>query len=198
MKLFFQLIDRLGEWILLTGMFVLTSTLTLGVGVGVSYLALVKTLWRLPSDHQGYVVRNYWGHFRRGLKTPTILKTVLILTLTFLNTILATFLLSLPPALIVSVLIIGQLVSMVYLWMVVLIHALIAPLLIKPLLWEQALLLPIRYPLLSLLVLLSTSFLLLPIYGSFAFVFIILPVIVEIQIWLGKKVVNIHEKISPL
>ncbi|MFZ9782377.1 MAG: hypothetical protein ACO3C8_04070 [Bacilli bacterium] len=188
MKQILQIIDRLGEWIILSFLWILSSTLTLGVGVGVSFLALELTLWRPASDHQGYLVRNYIGHLKRWFKLRYILMTTLPLLGIGFSSVMLTFLLSQPPSLFASVLILGQVLISIYLASVFLQMPRVV-IQTNTLPWTLALIAPLRLPMASLLYLLSTILLALtPIYVSFAIIFIVVPMIVELHIWIGKKV----------
>jgi uncharacterized membrane protein YesL len=197
MKRILQIIDRIGEWIILSFLWLLTSILTLGVGMGVGILALEMTLWRGTQDHQGYVVRNYLRHFRQLWKWSTLLATMLPVLTMLLNALMVQFMLSQPPGIIPLILIVGQFLISLY---AVMVYFHLGPQ------WKQqqsftlytTLMNPLKYPLASLLYVLTAVILVLtPIYVSFALVFINIPLLIEIHVWIGKKVV-LHEKISAL
>lgn len=188
MKLFLQVVDRLGEWIILTMLFTLTSTLTLLVGVGASYLALVRTCLRLADDDQGYLVRNYWRHFKNYFKPKMIVKTLMVYLLLTVNFILGAFLLSLPMQFLAVLCIFGQTLGLVYGLMFISLYALQLPRQSRALDWSDWWLLPIKNIGFAVLIVCTWLGFLLPIYVSFAFAFVILPMIIDSQIWLGKKV----------
>lgn len=197
MKRILQIIDRIGEWIILSFLWVLTSILTLGVGMGVGILALELTLWRGTQDHQGYVVRNYIRHFKLLWKWSTILATIIPVMVMLLSTVLIQFILSQPPGIMPLILVFGQFVISLYALMV---YFHLGPQWVKyqSLTLYTTLMSPIKYPLASLLYVITAIVLLLtPIYLSFALAFIILPLLLEIHVWIGKKVV-LNEKISTL
>lgn len=197
MKRILQIIDRIGEWMILSFLWLLTSILTLGVGMGVGVIALEMTLWRQAQDDQGYVVRNYLRHFRQLWKWSTLLATMLPVLTMLLNALMVQFMLSQPPGIIPLILIVGQFLISLY---AVMVYFHLGPQ------WKQqqsftlytTLMNPLKYPLASLLYVLTAIVLLLtPIYLSFALVFINIPLLIEIHVWIGKKVV-LHEKISAL
>lgn len=188
MKRILQIIDRLGEWIILTFLWTLTSIFTLGVGMGVSFLALEITLWRQPSDHHGYIIRNYWTHFKAYLCPRYLLITSLPLLGIALSSLVVQFLLSQPVSLLASTLIIGQVFISFYLASVFLQMPRII-IQTKTLVTDLLVLAPIRLPIASILYVLTTIVLLLaPIYLSFALIFIVVPLLVEIHVWIGKRV----------
>jgi len=188
MKRLLQIVDRLGEWIILTFVFLLTSILTLGFGVGVSYLSLVHVLWRPSTDDQGYVFRNYQKHFKTYWKWPIILSWLAVVFMLLLNTFLVQFLLIQAPSLFASFLIIGQGMVVAYLLALVLYYPSYR---IRQghLTWDRYIWLPFAHPGLTLGFLVSTVLaLLLPIYLSFAFIFIVFPFVAEVHAWIGKRV----------
>lgn len=189
MKQLLQFIDRIGEWIILSFLWFITAILTLGVGMGVGVIALQLTLWRLPQDHQGYVVRNYFGHLKAQFKWSVIFATIVPVLMTGLSIILIQFILSQPLGLISWILVIGQGLMVVYGWMV---YFHLGQLLVRygSLTMSEVLVAPIKHPLASMLYVVSAVVLILtPIYVSFALVFINLPLLFEIHVWIGKKVV---------
>jgi len=188
MKRLLQIVDRLGEWIILTFVFLLTSILTLGFGVGVSYLSLVHVVWRPATDDQGYVLRNYQKHFKTYWKWPIILSWLGVVLILILNAFLIQFLLIQPPSLIASFLIVGQGVVMAYLLSLILYYPSYRIRQVH-MTWERYVWLPLAQPGLTLLFIASTLMsLLMPIYVSFAFIFIIFPVVAEAHAWIGKRV----------
>jgi hypothetical protein len=189
MKRLLQIIDRIGEWILLSFLWFITSILTLGVGMGVGVIALQLTLWRLPQDHQGYVVRNYLGHLKTQFKWSIILATTIPFLLIAVSSILIQFMISQPPSIFALILMIGQVLIILYGLMVYfhLGHLVVQH---QRLTFTEVLIAPLKHPLASLLYVGSASLLVLtPIYLSFAFVFITVPLLFEIHVWIGKKVV---------
>ena len=189
MKRLLQIIDRIGEWIILSFLWLFTSILTLGVGMGVGVIALQLTLWRLPQDHQGYVVRNYLGHMKAQFKWSVILATTIPVLLIAMSSILIQFILSQPPSIFALVLTIGQVLIMIYGLMIYfhLGHLIIQH---QRLTFTDVLTAPLKDPLASLLYVVSAAMLVLtPVYVSFALVFINIPLLFEIHVWIGKKVV---------
>ena len=189
MKRILQIIDRIGEWILLSFLWFITSILTLGVGMGVGVIALQLTLWRLPQDHQGYVVRNYLGHLKTQFKWSIILATTIPFLLIAVSSILIQFMISQPPSIFALILMIGQVLIILYGLMVYfhLGHLVVQH---QRLTFTEVLIAPLKHPLASLLYVGSAALLVLtPIYVSFALVFINIPLLFEIHVWIGKKVV---------
>jgi len=188
MKRLLQIVDRLGEWVILTFVFLLTSILTLGVGMGVSYLSLVHVVWRPASDDQGYVLRNYRKHFKTYWKPSIILTWLGVVFMLLLNTFLVQFLLIQAPSLFASFLIMGQGLVVAYLLALVLYYPSYR---IRHghLPWDRYIWLPLVHPGLTLGFLVTTVLsLLLPIYVSFAFIVIIFPLVAEVHAWIGKRV----------
>jgi hypothetical protein len=189
MKRLLQIIDRIGEWILLSFLWLITSILTLGVGVGVGVIALQLTLWRRPQDPQGYVVRNYLGHVKAQFKWSIILATTIPFLLIAVSSILIQFMISQPPSIFALILMIGQVLIILYGLMVYfhLGHLVVQH---QRLTFTEVLIAPLKHPLSSLLYVGSAALLVLtPIYVSFALVFINIPLLFEIHVWIGKKVV---------
>ena len=79
MKGFVKIINRIGNIIILNFLFILTSVLTLGLGIGTSLSALYATFLDLKTDNSGYYVRNYFKHFKSNLKQTLIVDIVLLL-----------------------------------------------------------------------------------------------------------------------
>lgn len=79
MKAFFKVVNIIGNIIILNVIFILTSILTLGLGVGTSLSALFATYLDLKTDDSGYYIRNYFKHFKENLKYTLIVDGVLIL-----------------------------------------------------------------------------------------------------------------------
>jgi hypothetical protein len=189
MKRLLQIIDRIGEWMILSFLWSFTSILTLGVGMGVGVIALQLTLWRSPQDHQGYVVRNYLGHVKAQFKWSIILATTIPFLLIAISGILIQFLLSQPPSIVALILMIAQVFITMYLLMLYfhLGHLVVQH---RILIFTDVLIAPLKHPLASILYLVSAVMLVLaPIYLSFALVFITVPLLFEIHVWIGKKVV---------
>ena len=174
---------------ILSFLWLFTSILTLGVGMGVGVIALQLTLWRRPQDNQGYVVRNYLGHVKTQFKWSIIFATTIPALLIAISSILIQFMLSQPPSIFALILMIAQVIITMYMLMVYfhLGHLVIQ---YQTLTFTDVLIAPLKHPLASILYVISAAVLVLaPIYISFALVFISLPLLFEIHVWIGKKVV---------
>ena len=78
MKGFVKFINKLGNILILNVLFILTSCLTLGFCLGTSFTALYATFLDLKTDNSGYYVRNYFKHFKSNFKQTIIVDLVLI------------------------------------------------------------------------------------------------------------------------
>ena len=78
MKGFVKFINKLGNIIILNVLFILTSCLSLGLCLGTSFSALYATFLDLKTDNSGYYVRNYFKHFKANFKQTIIVDLVLI------------------------------------------------------------------------------------------------------------------------
>ena len=86
-----RIINLIGSILLLNVIFLLTSALTLGLGIGTSWSALLAAFMELKSDDSGYYIRNYFKHWKEEFKETIIVNIVLLLVIVgsyFLITIL--------------------------------------------------------------------------------------------------------------
>jgi len=89
-------------------LFLSTSILTLGIGIGASWAALVATHSGFTSDDTGYYVRNYWKHFKSNFIMATGVFWTLV-AMVGLSSLSMIFLLSRPNSMMVVVLMVGTL-----------------------------------------------------------------------------------------
>ncbi len=76
-----KIINLIGSILLLNIIFLLTSALTLGLGIGTGWSALLATFMELRSDDSGYYIRNYFKHFKEEFKETILVNIVLALVI---------------------------------------------------------------------------------------------------------------------
>ncbi len=86
-----RIVNLIGSILLLNLIFLLTSALTLGLGIGTSWSALLAAFMELKSDDSGYYIRNYFKHWKDEFKETILINILLALVIVgsyFLITIL--------------------------------------------------------------------------------------------------------------
>lgn len=82
-----EILNKVGSVLFLNILFLLTSALTLGLGIGTCWTALIATYLDLSTDNTGYYVRNYFKHCIQELKetiVPSILFALVLVGAYFL------------------------------------------------------------------------------------------------------------------
>ncbi len=74
-----KVINLIGSVLLLNVIFLLSSALTLGLGIGTAWSALLASFMELKSDDSGYYIRNYFKHFKEEFKETIVINIVLLL-----------------------------------------------------------------------------------------------------------------------
>lgn len=101
-----RVLNVIGDFLLMNLLFLGTSILTLGIGIGASWAALIATHAGFASDDTGYYVRNYWKHFKANFIMATGIFWTLV-AMVGLSSLSMMFLLSRPNSMMVVVLIVG-------------------------------------------------------------------------------------------
>lgn len=76
-----KVINEIGSVLFLNILFLLTSALTLGIGMGTAWSALIATFMDLKSDDTGYYVRNYFKHFKLEFKETVGVNLILMVVI---------------------------------------------------------------------------------------------------------------------
>lgn len=76
-----RFINLFGSILVLNVIFILTSALTLGVGMGTAWSALIATYLDLATDDTGYYIRNYFKHFKGEFKETVLVNVLLLLVI---------------------------------------------------------------------------------------------------------------------
>lgn len=76
-----KIINEIGNVLILNIIFLLTSALTLGFGIGTAWSSLLGTFMDLKTDDTGYYLRNYFKHFKQEFKGTIAANIILMLVI---------------------------------------------------------------------------------------------------------------------
>lgn len=102
-----HILNFVGDLLLMNLLFIITSVLTLGIGTGASWAALIATQSGFSSDDTGYYVRNYWKHFKANFIMATGVFWTLV-AMVGLSSLSMIFLLSRPKSWMVVIFMVGN------------------------------------------------------------------------------------------